>query len=448
MENGYRVATVEHLWEYAKRPSWYRYTLLDRKECAQKDCKNTVGQPGEDPKTRFPHNDVAWITETVQEEKELGVEHEGEWKYEREGYEVDEKKRLRRLDNHVVVEMVNVKKRVRTTEPNFRPHGMLLCAKCRDVIYCSLECAAVDKERHAQECPPNPPDLLKCVVNDDLEGIKILVWKTGSKELLQFFGGHSLFEWAEEMGTPHILKFFNSMLDGILATAGRLHRFDKSLESAYLPMIENLIKAGCTSIYTDKDVEMIALKKFGDLLTQVTKDKAERDFLRSKRRELQALSLYTKEEFDLVGVEELLWNVGSIQEAILDQDIDQYKRIHEWREDLIDYDRDIAFAEEHKLPFMVEWLHDDLKHGIEVTHYLLSKGLPRSQEWATRRAFAAERAMNSGVQSVDLCHGMTEEERREEELEEFEPTVPRLIDKDSVAAAEEPDDLPELEASN
>ncbi len=450
----YHVATVDELWEYANRPQWNRISLETRKQCAQQDCENIVTQhsdykydeeKGETVKFPREHYDVSWSTVEEAEEKEIRVDFLGDWKHEREGYEVNDKKELRRTRDSMVIEFVKVTKRVRSSEKVMRLPERLICTSCRDVIYCSEACAKVDAERHAAVCSKNPPDILKCVINEDNKGVEDVLITQGNTEALRFFAGHSLYEYAEALHTPDILSTLQSALNNVSYAACMCYAIGDKAHG--IELLERVFKTlAVPSLEVSPCLEKMIFTEFKERYQQAQKDKAQRIHELNKRFEFQC-AIRAREEMDVDGLGDLYLSEKDVQEAILNQDTERYDHIHELRPELIDYKRDVEFADSDE--FMREWLLADLQTGLDACVTLMEKGRPMSEEWEVRRQWKEEAATHLGMPTVDLLAGMTKEELAEEERQKFEPTIPSLIDADSVdkQTGEELDDLPQLVAA-
>lgn len=447
----YHVATLDQIWEYVQRPRYNRYSLNDRKECNQTDCKNTILQPNEFPHDERLHHDVAYRTETTFVETEVGITDEGEWKEESEEYEVNEKKELRRKRDHMVITRTPEEKRIRTTEPHTRRPGRFICKRCRDAIYCSKDCAFVDHARHSRECSETSPDILKCLVNEDIEGVRMILQQKGQIEALRFFGTHSLWEFAEEIDNLTITSDLAVALQFAIEVMSKTSHFDRESKK-WESTVRRVFEAGFVPSMDIQSHAWFIKTHFGPEYLDVCAKSTERAYKRNKRREFQELAYFT-ETVDFSGVADMWLTRDSVYEAVIQEDTEEYTRIHRLRKDLIDYERDIKWAQEEKLPFMAEWLQVDLQLGVEIVIFLKQNNARLNIEWNIRDRLAARDDHEAArmiarwidKQEEDTYGKLSTEERAKLEQEEFEPTVPDVVHKDFFFSPTlQNDDMPAL----
>lgn len=196
----YHYTHVDGLWEYANLPEDQRISLHKRVACGRPDCKNLLKAPltdaelseialGGDGKVAAAepreHDDVTWVS----------------------------------VDRHFMGadgEIKSVVKQMRVTKKVMRPPNRLVCPRCRDILYCSNLCAKHDKKRHTVECDRNRPDILKCVINQDYAGVKLIL-AADEKQALRFFGTegkeHSIWEFAVAIGHTWVTGAIGKVLE-------------------------------------------------------------------------------------------------------------------------------------------------------------------------------------------------------------------------------------------
>lgn len=112
--------------------------------------------------------------------------------------------------------------------------GRLICPKCRDILYCSNRCAALDKIRHTLECEQNEPDILKCLVNEDHAGVAARLQADPKLVLMPFGKGH-LLAWAKRCQYDEMVDMINALLE---------QTFLLAIDQGMVLLAEDVIGAG------------------------------------------------------------------------------------------------------------------------------------------------------------------------------------------------------------